>query len=89
MANKIKNRSYNCDYFFVKPAAKKDVYKTAKKLIGIDRVREVVVTEGDFGFVVKADPSDNEGNDPLHTEIMKIVGGSSNKAVCLCQYSKK
>lgn len=84
-------RSYGSsyDYFFVKPGRKDNVHKTAQKLIGIKRVREVVITEGDYGFIVKADPLHDDRNDLLGKEIIKVVGGSSKMAVCYCEYSKK
>lgn len=89
MANKIKNHSSNYNYFFVRPIAKKNVHETARKLIGIAGIREVVITEGDYGFIVKADPLYGKGNDSLDREIIKIVGGSSSKAVCYCEYHKE
>jgi hypothetical protein len=89
MDKKIRNQSGNYDYFFVKPAAKENVHETARKLIKIGRIREVAITEGDYGFVVKAYPQYKEAADSLNAEIRKIAGGSSAKAACRCQYSKR
>lgn len=89
MGKKILNRSSNYDYFFVKPAAKGNVHKTARKLIEIGRVREVAITEGDYGFVLKANPLCKGGADSLNAKIQKIAGGSSAKAVCRCRYNKR
>ncbi len=72
--------------FFVMPEGGRDVHKSAKKLIGIKRVREVLITEGDCGFVVKADPDTADGN--LNKEISKAVGGSSRMVMCHCQYKR-
>ncbi len=88
MDKRIRNHRGSYDYFFAKPEAKGNVHKTAQKLIGIKRIREVSITEGDYGFVVKADLLYKEGADSLNKEIRKIVGGSSSRAVCRCQYSK-
>jgi len=76
------------DYFFVKPSGNEDVQKAAKKLMGIKGIREVAVTEGDYGFVVKADLLYEGENALLHREIAKAVGGTARKAVCICNYRK-
>lgn len=89
MSKKIMNRISNYEYFFVKPAAKENVHETARKLIELERIKEVFITEGDYGFVVKANLLYSEAADSLNAEIKKIVGGSSTKVACLCQYSKK
>ena len=89
MNNRIRSNGGNYKYFFIKPAVKENVYKTAKKLIGLGRIREVAITEGDYGFVVKATPLNENQRDPLIRKIIEIVGGSSGDAICLCQYSKK
>jgi hypothetical protein len=81
-----RNRGYNL--FFVKPGRNADVHKTAKKLIEIERIKEVIITEGAYGFVVKADVHYEESALDLKKEIAKVVGGSSRGAVCYCQYSK-
>ncbi len=88
MVKRITNASGSFDYFFVKPSRKGDVHKAARKLIGIKGIREVAITEGDYGFVVKADFLYERDNNFLYKEIMKAVGGTSNKAVCHCEYHK-
>lgn len=50
----MKKQTNGYSYFFVKPKTHGDVQKVAKKLIGLDKVKEVVVTEGAFGFIVKS-----------------------------------
>ncbi len=89
MGKRIRGNSGNNRYFFVKPVVKENVYKTAKRLIGMERVKEVAITEGDYGFVIKAAPLNDSQSDYLFRKIMEVVGGSSNNAVCLFQYSKK
>jgi hypothetical protein len=86
MGKKTRRVSGSFDYFFVKPSAKYNVHEAAKRLIGIDRVREVSITEGDCGFVLKAEQS--YGDDNLDREITDAVGGASRKAVCHCKYLK-
>ena len=88
MGKKTTKGSASFDYFFVKPSRKGNVHKAAKKLIEIKGIREVSVTEGDYGFVVKADFLYERDNDFLYREIIKAVGGTSKKALCYCQYNK-
>ncbi len=88
MDKKTTSNSASFDYFFVKPSRKGNVHKAAKKLIEIKGIREVSVTEGDYGFVVKADFLYERDNDFLYREIVKAVGGTSKKALCYCQYNK-
>lgn len=88
MGKRVMNASGSFDYFFVKPSAKGNVHKAAKKLIEIKGIREVSITEGDYGFIVKADFLYDRDNDFLCREIIKAVGGTSKKASCYCQYNK-
>ncbi len=85
MGKKIRGNGRGYDYFFVRPVRKEGVHEAAKKLMGIESVREVAITEGDCGFVVKAEQSFDERN-AVGREIVRTVGGSSRKAACYCQY---
>ncbi len=82
----IRNTVGGYDYFLVKPAVNGDAHKSALRLMEIDRVREVAITEGAYGFVVRAEQDGNRKK--LGKELAKAVGGSSTKAVCYCQYVK-
>lgn len=88
MSKKTTTGSGGFDYFLVKPSVKENVHKTAKKLINIKGVREVSITEGDYGFIVKADFFAERDSNFLHKEILKAVGGTSKKALCYCQYKR-
>ncbi len=88
MGKKTNMVSGGFDYFFVKPAPRKDVHKAARKLMDIKGVSEVSVTEGEYGFIVKADFFDERDNDFLCKEILKAVGGRSSKAACHYKYRK-
>ena len=79
----IRRVSHGYHYFFVRPRRSGNVHKAAARLMGIRKVKEVAVTEGDYGFVVKAHESEGDG---VVREIAKAVGGSSRKAVCHCRY---
>ena len=83
---KVANKtSGGFDYFFVKPLLYGNAHASARKLAGIRGVREVALTEGEYGFVVKADPSDSSDSS-IHDEIISAVGGTLSHAVCHCQY---
>jgi len=72
--------------FFVMPGKGSDVHRSAKRLMGVDKIREVLITEGSCGFVVRAGP--NIERQCLSKEISRIVGGSSRFATCYYQYRK-
>ena len=90
MGKRITTHSRSFDYFFVKPSGKssESVHRAAKKLIGISRVREVSITEGDYGFVVKAEQAYDDGNLTSGEIVRAIGGGSSKRAICHCRYVK-
>ena len=81
----IRMVSHGCHYFFVKPGRKTGVHTAAARLMGIRKVKEVAVTEGDYGFVVKAHGV-QDGDKAVVRGIARAVGGSSRKAVCHCRY---
>ena len=82
---KCDSRSYEC--FLVKPEASGDLHTAAKRLMEIESVKEVLVTEGDYGFLVRTDPIWSD-LDLMGKRIAKAVGGNSRKALCYCRYSK-
>ncbi len=88
MGRGIRNRSGSYDYFFVKPEGRRNVHETAQRLMRIGRIREVVITEGHYGFVVKANTLYGAMHDSLDKEIIDVVGGSFKKVLCHCQYVK-
>ena len=73
--------------FFVMPGNGIDAHTSARRLMRVPQIKEVLITEGSCGFVVRAD-SDNEDQVKLERTISRIVGGSSKAAVCHCQYKK-
>ena len=72
--------------FLVMPSKCSDVHKSAKKLMAIGRIREVMVTEGSYGFVVRADAGVECRK--MGREIARVVGGMSRIAVCHYSYRK-
>ena len=75
-------------FFFVKPGEKADADEFADKVANIECVEEVLLTEGDFGFVVKArlGPLDKQ------KELAKCISEASSEkcglAVSHYQYRK-
>ena len=50
----IKISGHHYDLFFIKPKSNANAHKYAKKLASMKNVAEVLVTEGECGFIVKA-----------------------------------
>jgi hypothetical protein len=72
--------------FFVMPAKCSDVHKSAKKLIAIGKIKEVMITEGSYGFVVRTEAGAEPGR--IGKDISRVVGGVSRIAVCHYLYRK-
>ena len=75
------------EYFLVKPILNGDAHRSARRLAKIHGVREVALTEGEYGFIVKADISDEQSSRTIRDEIAAAVGGEMRTAVCHCRYS--
>ena len=85
--DKIAKNSRAYSLFFVRPQRQGNLHDSAKRLMGIRRVRQVLVTEGEYGFVVMAD-SLLEDSMPVSDRIARAVGGRSSAAVCHCHYRR-
>ena len=72
--------------FFVMPAKCSDVHSSARKLIAIGRIKEVMITEGSYGFVVRAEAGVKCRQ--IGKEISKVVGGMTRVAICHYSYRK-
>ncbi len=84
---RIKRISYGCHYFFVKPGKNGDVHMHAKKLMSIEQVKEVVITEGEYGFIVKTHVL--ESHSDTVRKINTAVRGTSINIMCHCKYMKR
>ena len=84
----IRRVSRGYHYFFVKPGRNGDVHRAAERLMKIEDVKEVSIVEGEYGFIVKAEESHEDGKQVM-VGISKAVGGRSSKAVCHCQYIRR
>ncbi|MGD0729435.1 MAG: hypothetical protein ABR981_05145 [Candidatus Micrarchaeaceae archaeon] len=77
----------NYRFYFVEPFENMDANNFARKLINIKDVEEVFVTEGDYGFVVKAKSSEDKQQDNICKCISRL-GGSFGKVTSHYQYKK-
>jgi hypothetical protein len=76
-------------YFFVRPGEGRNVHRTATKLVGLANVRSVEITEGEFGFVLKAGRIDGARATRLARSISRTAGGGISTAVCHCRYERR
>ena len=88
VGKEIRRVSRGYHYFFVKPGRNVDAHKAAEKLMTIEKVKEVSITEGRYGFVVKAD-EEHDDTDATLGKIGGVVGGNAVKVVCHCQYVRR
>ncbi len=87
VGKEIKRVSHGYHYFFVKPGRNSNVHAAAERLMRIEGVREVSITEGEYGFVVKANEI-HEGEKEVLDKISRATKGKSARAVCHCRYVK-
>ena len=85
VGREIRRVSRGYHYFFVKPRQNESIECAVERLMKIEDVKEVSVTEGEYGFIVKAAESDIKKGKVLE-RISKAVGGRPAKAVCYCSY---
>lgn len=71
----------------VQPGSNNDVSATARRLIEIENIKEVHVTTGDFGFVVRADV-DEVSAGAVQKKIMKLTDGKASSVASCMKYVK-
>ncbi len=77
-----------CSFFFVRPGSNSNVRLVAQRLASIRHVREVHITEGEYGFVVKSSLLDYEKQQELGRRIEKTANGTSKALISHCEISK-
>ena len=77
-----------CRFYLINPERNASVNSTVRKLIGIDEVDEVYVTEGPHGFIVKASPSSAAGSRRMATSIARQFGGQAVVMTSYAHYRK-
>ncbi len=74
-------------FFFIKPQTGADINELADKLVSIENVDEVCVTEGDIGYMVKAKFDDNT-YDKVERSIATVAGRKYGKFVSAMELKK-
>ena len=76
----VKRNSKGCKIYLVKPGNGKNAHEFAERLASFANVEEVMLTEGDFGYIVKAaeDPNENAG--------LRKAMGRPKEYSCYCSY---
>ena len=83
---RIRNRCGGYSLFFIKPARGINLNDSAKELMNINTIKEVMITSGRYGFVVKC-PSEIKSETEVKSYIRKHYGKSS-KLECHYQFVK-
>ena len=71
----------------MQPRNNNDVGVTARRLIEMEHIKEVHVTTGDFGFVVRADV-DEVSAEAIQRKIMKLTDGKMSSVASCMKYIK-
>ena len=74
-------------FFFIKPQKNTDINDLANRLIDIDDVEEVCVTEGSIGYMVKA-KFDEKTYENVEKSIASIAGPRYGKFVSAIELKK-
>ena len=69
MTPKGTRKSAKCKFYLLSPKSNMDADALASELLSIKPVEEVIVTEGDYGFIVKAGAC----KDKEPTDLMKYM----------------
>ena len=56
---KFREQMNECGFFFIEPQRNTDARSTAQKLLSINNISEVFITDGDYGFIAKTNASDD------------------------------
>ncbi len=71
-------------FFFIKPIPNTDAKSLSKRLIGMKNIEEVDITEGDYGYIVKANYT-GDNDDSIGEYIAKSM--KSKYGVALSYYN--
>ncbi len=83
---RMRNRCNGYSLFFIRPTSSSNVHDSAKELMQIETVQEVMITSGRYGFVVKC-PSENKSEQKVSSYIKKRYGNVNvSKLECHYQY---
>ena len=75
-------------FYLPKPFDNTNANLLAKQLIAIKNVEEVLITDGDYGFMVKTNLPEGKGKDEALDYISKKLGASFSEVISHYQYIK-
>jgi hypothetical protein len=75
-------------FFFLRPKANVDANAVAEKLISLRNVQEVIMTEGDVGYIVKTRLFSDKSDRETERLITRSVGGKLGTAVACSSFKK-
>ena len=79
----IRRTNNSSAFYFIEPESGSDANETAMKLMQVNGVREVHITEGAYGFIVKAKAEHAKELQLQLPKSMKVQSAASH-----CRYSK-
>ena len=84
---KVKNNSLH-KFFFLRPKANMDARAVAEKLISLKNVQEVIMTEGDVGYIVKTRLFSDKSDRETERMIARSVGSRLGVAISCSSFRK-
>ena len=75
-------------FLFLKPKENIDVRKVADKLLSIKNVQEVILTEGDVGYIVKTRLFSDKSDRETEKLVTKSIGSKLGAAVACGSFRK-
>jgi DNA-binding Lrp family transcriptional regulator len=75
-------------FYLVHPTLNADADHVAERLMGIKNVEEVFVTDGDYGFIVKARFPKGNRQDDAFNYLSKNLGSNLGSVTSYYQYKK-
>ncbi len=73
---KNKEQINECGFFFIEPQENTNARRTASILLNINNIKEVFITEGDYGFIARTNTSDEVILDHVANSISQQVSKS-------------
>ena len=86
--NKRIRKGVEYSLYLVKPREKEDANRIAEKLMELESVEEVLLTEGECGFIVKARFVDGRKPSDVEDYISKNISSRYSRVVGHCEYRK-
>ena len=88
MSGKIRRAAMH-KFYFIKPKPNTNAEELALRLIGLKHVDGVFLTEGEYGFIVKARVSGIGGKESIAECIYKNVGSRYGEVTSYFEYRKR